>query len=69
METLIKHDPDFRVLNAGSIYVVTPLNEDARAWVEENVSDDRVSFGRGFAVEPRYVENLLEGIAAAGFEV
>ncbi len=60
------HNHDFTTLYAGSVVLVTPETPEACAWVEENVSEDRCSFGPSFAVEPGYVDDLLNGIAAAG---
>jgi hypothetical protein len=60
---------DFDVLNGGSVYIVIPKTEAAEAWVEENVAEDRVAFGRGFGVECRFVQELVEGMIDNGFSV
>ena len=61
--------PDFTVSNQGSIFLVTPLNDTARDWLEENISEDSQYLGRALAVEHRYIENLLQGLQNEGFNV
>jgi hypothetical protein len=56
---------DFRIINGGSVYLVTPITQDAKTWVEENVFEAQW-FGGGFAVEPRYVEDVTRGMLEAG---
>lgn len=57
---------DVSVYDAGSIVIVTPLTEAATEWVDENVSEERMSYGAGFVVEHRYAGDLLQGMAEAG---
>lgn len=48
----------------GTIVLVRPLTEEARAWVDENVSLESWQWrGDAFACEPRCVAALLEGMA------
>lgn len=55
----------FSIENHGSIVLVRPLSADVEAWLEEHT--DGQWFGRALVVEPRYVENLVEGLLAEGF--
>ena len=56
--------------HVGSIVLVRPLSEAAKAWIEENVALEGWQwFGGAFACEPRMVEALLDGIVADGFAV
>lgn len=57
--------PDFTVENHGTIWLVRPSNDDARTWLNEHT--DGTWFGGALAVEPRYVEALVEGITEHGF--
>lgn len=58
---------DFSVEDCGSILLVTPENDKAREWWE--ASTDAISFGRGYAVEPRYIQNVTRGMLESGFRV
>jgi hypothetical protein len=61
--------PDFTVLNGGSVSIVTPLTDAARAWLDEHTDPDAQWFAGGIAVEHRYVRDLVVGLAQAGFTV
>jgi RNA polymerase subunit RPABC4/transcription elongation factor Spt4 len=60
---------DFTFENHGSIWIVQPHNSEAREHLAENVSDEAIWFAGGLAVEPRYVEDLAEGLQENGFRV
>jgi len=61
---------DFQIENHGSVVMVRPLNDAARAWVDENVGlEDWQWLGGAFACEPRMVEHLAAGMVDAGFGV
>lgn len=61
--------PDFRFANHGSICILTPVSDDAEAWISENISNDAMTWGGGVVIEPRYVAPILEGIEEAGMVV
>jgi hypothetical protein len=57
----------FSVLDEGSVVLITPLSKLAREWTEENVQlEDWQWLGGGFAVDHRFADELLCGIADAG---
>lgn len=58
----------FSFANHGSITILTPLDDAAEQWVEENIGE-HMSWGGGVVIEPRYVGAILEGIVADGLEV
>lgn len=59
-----------RVTNHGSLFVFTPDDDDARAWVEENVGDGNTqTWAGGVVVEPRYIHPIVHGFRDAGGEV
>lgn len=64
-------DADFLLHgNTGdSVFLLYPRTDEAWAWVEENVSEERTIFGGGIGVEARYIGSLLDGIHADGFFV
>jgi hypothetical protein len=61
---------DFNILNCGSVVMVYPLTEQATNWVNKNVYLEPWQWlGGGFAVEPRYFDNLYEGIINEGLTI
>jgi hypothetical protein len=60
---------DFEVQNHFSIFLLCPLTDAAIAWVEENLPDDVMTFGRGICVEPRYISDIVRGIQDSGLVV
>ena len=59
---------DVTVTNGGSIFLVTPQNENVRDWFKEHVPDAQM-LGSSIAVEPRFLHGLLEGLEDHGFSV
>ena len=64
-----KIEPDFVVEDHGSIFLLRALTPAANSWIEENLSEDRMTFCSAVVIESRYVVDILEGIAADGFSV
>lgn len=42
------------------------ITEKAEQWTNRNISDDCNTLGGGIAIEPRYFEDIYEGIKDAG---
>lgn len=59
----------YTVENHGSIFIVQPQTEEARAHLEAHVSDEAQWFAGGVAVEPRYIVDLVAQLQDDGFEV
>lgn len=57
------------VENHGTIALVRPLDSTAREWLEEHTLEEAQWFGGALVVEPRYLENLIDGFTADGGEV
>ena len=60
---------DFILSGGGSVYILTPQTDAARAWVDEHIPEDAQWFGRGVAIEHRYVDAIVAGIIADRLEV
>jgi len=58
---------DFRFIDQGSIILVIPLEDAARLWLEEHT--DGIWWCGGLAVEPRYLEALVDGMIEDGWRV
>jgi len=59
---------DFRVTYHGSICLVHSDTKRAQRWIAEHVNDEAQFMGFALAVEPRYIENLREGMILDGLE-
>lgn len=62
-------EPDVRVQNEGSIFILWPLTETATAWLEANVASAQRWGADGFVVEHRYVGDIIQGMKESGLEV
>lgn len=60
---------DFTVTNHGSIFLLTPMNEVASEWIEDNLPEDRQTLGLAVAVEHRYIADIVNGIRHEGLTV
>lgn len=63
---------DFQVYADGpmsTVYLLIPLSDAARAWVDEHLPEDRLTLGAGVAVEHRYIGDLVETIIGDGLTV
>lgn len=60
---------DVMVSNHGTIFLFTPVTENGRRWIGENVGDDVMWFAGGLAVEHGYARQLAEGMLSDGLEV
>ncbi len=58
--------PDVRIINGSSVFLFVLLTDRAREWVDEWVSEDRMMFGRGLAVEHRYAAALAAAMQSDG---
>ena len=58
---------DFTVENHGSIFLVRPLTDEVKGWLNEHVAEDAQWFGGALAVEHRYVSDLVQGLLNEGF--
>lgn len=63
-------DPDLRVSNCGSFYVVAPASTAGGKWVTKHlVHEETVWCSGGVVVEGRYVDDIAAGASADGLEV
>lgn len=53
----------------GSIVLLRPLDSTAREWLEQHTNEEAQWFGGALVVEPRYVEDIIDGFSADGGEV
>jgi hypothetical protein len=61
---------DFLITDQGSIFLIRPLNDAARHWVEQNVVSEPWQWAKGVLyVEARFARDLIIEIEEAGFEI
>lgn len=62
-----KQSADIRFSNQGSLWLISGLTDEGKAWLDEHVGDDETQYWCGAIVcEPRYVSNIIEGAREAG---
>jgi hypothetical protein len=60
---------DFEVQNHGSIFLLCPLTDSAREWMNEHLpvdSPETQFWGEAIVIEPRYVAPIVDGIIRDG---
>jgi len=64
-----KTAPEFLIENHGSVFLLRPLTEAARNWIDEHIGADN-----GFqpmyptvVIEPRYIEHIIHGLIEEGW--
>jgi hypothetical protein len=55
---------DFQIVNHGTLYLLYPNTRRARQWVKDNLPQDHVKCADASVVEPRYIDDILDGIRA-----
>lgn len=60
--------PDIRVSGGGTIFLVTPVTQAGRDWINDNVAVEQM-LGNGIAVEHRYVMDIVQGARSDGLVV
>lgn len=63
---------DIRVANHGSILILNGITPAGEEWLSEHCSDEAgevQTWGGGIVVEPRYVNDIINGAIAEGLEV
>jgi hypothetical protein len=58
----------FRFVNHGSIFLIHPVGVDALHYAQDIFAGAR-RWGQAAVCEPRFVSDLMEALAADGFEI
>lgn len=61
--------PDIAVFNARSLVILSGATDAGKRWLHEHLPADAQRWGTGYVVEPRYVQDILNGAAADGLEI
>jgi hypothetical protein len=62
-------DIDIRVEDHGSIVLLNPTTEIGQQWLDDNIDPEALWWGRKLAVEPRYVEVIVQAMISDGLTV
>lgn len=60
---------DINVINDGSVALVIPVTQEAEQFLSDAFGKDALMMGKGYAVEPRYLEPILEDLYSHGFDI
>ncbi len=60
---------DIVVENHGSIVLLQPLTEAGHFWLDHHLPYDAQKWGSAYAVEPRYVQDIIDGMENDGLVV
>ena len=60
---------DFVFHNHGSVFLLMPETDAARAWVEDHTDHRRQYFGGAVVVEHRYIADIVMGATMDGLRV
>lgn len=61
---------DIRVDNHGSIMIVTPVTAAGKEWVDLHLNNSEMQrWAGGIVVEPRYLQDIIDGAEADGLVV
>lgn len=69
MSPALNRTADVSIENHGSLMLFRLLTPAATDFVDENVSEDAQFLGNALAVEPRYAQDLAQGMIDAGLAV
>lgn len=51
------------------VFILTPVSDTGRKWIDKRIGPDAQRWGKGIAVEHRYIEDIVEGARLDGLEV
>ena len=64
-----QRDADVSAQNHGSIFMLRPNTPAAHEWITNNIPSDVNWFGGAFAVEPRFICDIIDGMKEDGLVV
>lgn len=60
---------DIMVENHGSVFLLRPLSDEGRQWLNEHLPADRIMFGGSTMVETRFVADIVMAAIHDGLSV
>jgi len=60
---------DFQVVDHGTIFLLYANTRRAKQWVRDNLPPDHIRYADASVVEPRYIDDITDGIRAADLDI
>jgi hypothetical protein len=60
---------DIRIINHDSIVLLKPLTPPAERWLDSMLAHNGLTWGGAYPIEPRYVDDILDGAHDDGLTV
>ena len=54
------------ITNHLNFYTLIPISEEAKAWVDNHLPEDRQTLGNQIYIEGRYMGDVVDGLKLAG---
>jgi hypothetical protein len=61
--------PDFELRNEFTIFVLRPLTDEGRDWINENIPENAMTWAGGVVIEHRYVADIIAGVVDSGLTI
>jgi hypothetical protein len=61
--------PDFICSGHGSLYLLQPLNQTARLWIDNHIHPEHQTFADSVVIEHRYIQSILIALNDDSLEV
>ena len=65
----MKTNVDFKIVNCFSLLLLYPISLAGEAWIKENIYLENWQDNGRIAIEPRYFDDIYEGIKEAGLTI
>lgn len=62
----IASQPDFTITGGGTLYLLRPVSDAAKEWVQLHIPEDAQWLGDAVAIEHRYIQAIVDGLEADG---
>jgi len=62
-------EPDLYISNEGSIFLVNPISDKGRQWLQENIDPEALMFHDAIVVEHRFIGAIVDGAQNDGLMV
>lgn len=57
---------ELQIKDEGSIFLLDAGNEEAATWLADHLDSEAMRWGSAYVVEPRYVDDIVQGFEADG---
>ena len=65
----MKRKLDFTFMDEGNIILLFPESPKALAWIEDNLSKERYTYGRSVIIDHRYFSPIYSAITMEGLSI